>query len=74
MVLALRGKLVDPVAIRQSPKSPEARFWDHTWPHYLHGLTLSELTSIIWELNCGMRPVDAEGNPSAVLRFCVREL
>ncbi|MGS0622392.1 hypothetical protein ACU8YE_05740 [Ralstonia sp. VS2407] len=26
------------------------------------------------ELNCGVRPVTAEGNPSAALRFCVQEL
>ncbi|MET3448175.1 hypothetical protein [Ralstonia sp. 1138] len=74
MALALLGKLSDPVQVRQHANGPEARFWDRAWPHYLHGLTLSELASFIWELNCGVRPVTAEGNDSAVQRFCVREL
>lgn len=74
MALALLGKLSDPVQIRQHTKGPESHFWDRAWPHYLHGLTLSELESFIWELNCGARPVTAEGNGATVLRFCVREL
>ncbi|KHK59003.1 hypothetical protein PI87_02850 [Ralstonia sp. A12] len=74
MALALLGKLADPVDIRRHTDGPDARFWDRAWPHYLHGLTLSELASFVWELNCGVRPVTGEGNPSAVLRFCVREL
>lgn len=74
MALALLGKLSDPVQIRQYPNGPEASFWDRAWPHYLHGLTLSELASFIWELNCGARPVAVEGNAAVVLRFCAREL
>jgi hypothetical protein len=74
MALALLGKLPDPVQVRQYPSGPEASFWDRAWPHYLHGLTLSELASFLWELNCGARPVTTEGNAAAVLRFCCREL
>ena len=74
MALALLGKLSDPVQIRQHTKGPDSHFWDRAWPHYLHGLTLSELASFIWELNRGARPVTAEGNGATVLRFCVREL
>ncbi|CAJ0802465.1 hypothetical protein LMG7141_04113 [Ralstonia condita] len=74
MALALLGKLSDPVQIRRHASGPESHFWDRAWPHYLHGLTLSELEAFIWELNCGARPVSIEGNPATVLRFCVREL
>ncbi len=74
MALALLGKLSDPVRLRDSDTGLETRFWDRAWPHYLHGLTLSELAAFIWELNCGVRPVTADRNPSAVLRFCGREL
>lgn len=74
MALALLGKLSDPVQIRQHVNGPESHFWDRAWPHYLHGLTLSELASFVWELNCGARPVVAKGNSSAILRFCTREL
>ncbi|MRS99703.1 hypothetical protein GJQ57_13715 [Ralstonia pickettii] len=74
MALALLGKLSDPVQVRQHANGPESRFWDRAWPHYLHGLTLSELETFIWELNCGARPVTTEGNQVTVLRFCAREL
>lgn len=74
MALALLGELSDPVQIRGHARGPESRFWDRAWPHYLHGLTLSELEAFIWELNCGARPVAAEGNQATVLRFCSREL
>lgn len=55
MALALLGKLTDPVSLSRSATGPEAAFWDHVWPHYLHGLTLSEVESFIWELNLGVR-------------------
>lgn len=74
MALALLGKLSDPVQIRRHANGPESTFWDLAWPHYLHGLTLSELASLIWELNCGVRPIITDGHPSAMLRFSTREL
>lgn len=74
MALALLGGLSDPIQIRRYADCPETHFWDRAWPYYLHGLTLSELASFVWELNCGVRPVMAEGGPAAVLRFCAREL
>ncbi|MFG6718848.1 hypothetical protein [Burkholderia pseudomallei] len=30
--------------------------------NYLHGLTLSELESFVWELNLGVRPVALQGS------------
>lgn len=74
MALTLLGKLSDPVQVRRHARGPESHFWDRAWPHYLHGLTLSELEAFIWELNCGARPVTIEGNQATVLRFCSREL
>jgi len=74
MALALLGKLSDPVQVWRYAHGPEARFWDRASPHYLHGLTLAELASFIWELNCGLRPVTAEGRSAEVLRFCAQEL
>ena len=74
MALALLGRLDDPVDIRRRDTGPEAGFWDRAWPHYLHGLTLSELASFIWELDLGVRPVAARGGPATVLHFCEREL
>lgn len=74
MALAMLGKLSDPVGIRGHCGGPEASFWDRAWPHYLHGLTLSELASFIWELNAGVRPVMAHGTSANVLRFCEQEL
>ncbi|MGR2682585.1 hypothetical protein [Chromobacterium haemolyticum] len=74
MALALLGKLSDPVQVRRDADGPEGHFWNRAWPHYLHGLTLSELASFVWELNCGVQPVTAEGNAAVVLRFCTQEL
>lgn len=74
MALAMLGKLTDPAGIRDSDTGPESHFWDRAWPPYLYGLTLSELTTFLWELNCGVRPVTWEGSSHAVLRFCSREL
>ncbi|WP_249221185.1 hypothetical protein [Cupriavidus sp. KK10] len=74
MALALLGKLSNPVQVWRHADGPEATFWDRAWPQYLHGQTLSELASFIWELNIGVRPVTAEGRPAAVLCFCAREL
>lgn len=74
MALAMLGKLSDPVDIRGRSTGDEASFWDRAWPHYLHGLTLAELASFIWELNAGVRPVMAHGTPATILRFCEEEL
>ncbi|NTZ82555.1 hypothetical protein FCJ61_05950 [Burkholderia metallica] len=74
MALALLGRLADPVDIRRRDTGPEASFWDRAWPHYLHGLALSELASFVWELDLGVRPVTAREGPATVLRFCEREL
>lgn len=74
MALALLGRLSDPVRIPHCADGPEASFWHHAWPRYLHGLTLSELAGFIWELNAGVEPVMVEGSSATVLRACVREL
>jgi hypothetical protein len=74
MALALLGRLSDPVDVRGYVTGPVAHFWDRACPHYLHGLTPSGLTSFVWELDIGMRPVQAEGSSDELLRFCAREL
>ncbi len=74
MALALLGKLTDPVALYRSAAGPETAFWDRAWPHYLHGLTPSELESFVWELNVGVRPVALQDRQGSILNFCEREL
>lgn len=74
MALALLDKLADPVRLARSDGGPEANFWDCAWPHYLHGLTPSELESFIWELNLGVRPVALSDGRGPILNFCEREL
>jgi hypothetical protein len=74
MALALLGKLSDPVALARSDTGPEAVFWDRAWSHYLHGLTLSELESFVWELNLGVRPVALPDGRGSILNFCELEL
>lgn len=74
MALALLGKLTDPITLSRSDSGPEAVFWDRTWPYYLHGLTLSELESFVWELNLGVRPVALPDGRGSILNFCEREL
>ena len=74
MALAMMGGLSDAVNITQHSDGQEANFWDRAWPHYLHGLTLSELGSFVWELNAGFRPVTILGGPTTILRFCEKEL
>jgi hypothetical protein len=73
MALAMLGKLSDPARLALHQGGPEAAFWS-AWPHYLHGVTLSEFVSFVWELNAGVRPVAAQGTPVATLSFCEREL
>ncbi|MCP3706802.1 hypothetical protein M3I54_07345 [Paraburkholderia sp. CNPSo 3274] len=74
MALALLGKLSDPVDVPYHVSGNERVVWDHAWPHYLHGLTLSELESFVWELNLGVQPVVRAGPAPAILRFTSREL
>jgi len=74
MALALLGKLSDPVDVRGYASGPVAHFWDRAWPHYLHGVAPSELAGFIWELRADVRPVEAEGSPDELLRFCAQEL
>jgi hypothetical protein len=74
MALAMLGKLSDPVNVRDYSHGPVAHFWDRAWPHYLNGLTPSELASFIWELNSGVQPVEVEGSADEILRFCAGEL
>lgn len=70
MALAMLGKLSDPVDVRVYSSGPVAQFWDRAWPHYLHGLTPSELASFVWELNAGVQPAQAEGSADEILHFC----
>ncbi|EMD9441677.1 hypothetical protein VXE32_005733 [Burkholderia cepacia] len=74
MALAMLGKLSDPVDVRVYSSGPVAQFWDRAWPHYLHGLTPSELVSFVWELSAGVQPVQAEGSDDEILHFCAQEL
>ncbi|MCS3392749.1 hypothetical protein NX868_12610 [Burkholderia thailandensis] len=74
MALAMLGKLSDPVDVRGYASGPVAHFWDRAWPHYLHGLTPSELAAFVWELDCDVQPVQAEGTAHELARFCFREL
>lgn len=74
MALAMLGKLSDPVDVRGYASGPVAHFWDRTWPHYLHGLTSSELAAFVWELGAGVQPVLLEGSAHELARRCVPEL
>ncbi|CPF84505.1 hypothetical protein [Burkholderia pseudomallei] len=74
MGLALLDKLTDPVGLRYHASGNERTVWDHAWPHYLHGLTLSELASFVAELNLGVQPVIRSGSASDVLHFAAGEL
>jgi hypothetical protein len=74
MALSLLGRLPDPVDVRGYASGPVAHFWDRAWPHYLHGLTPSELASFVWELDTGVRPIQAEDSPNELPRFCAREI
>ncbi|AGK48760.1 hypothetical protein BTI_466 [Burkholderia thailandensis MSMB121] len=74
MGLALLNKLTDPVGLSYHARGNERTVWDHAWPHYLHGLTLSELASFVAELNLGVQPVIRSGLVSDVLHFVAGEL
>ncbi|WP_199544177.1 cysteine peptidase family C39 domain-containing protein [Paraburkholderia kururiensis] len=74
MALALLGKIDDPVWMPYHDEGAERTVWDHAWPHYLHGLTLSELASFVAELNIGVRPVMRDGSATSILRFSEKEL
>jgi len=74
MALALLGKLADPCHLPCHGTGSESIMWNAAWPHYLHGLTLSELTSFISELNLGVKPVTCQGSPREILQFSLREL
>ncbi|WP_321920292.1 MULTISPECIES: hypothetical protein [Burkholderiaceae] len=74
MALAMLGKLSDPVNVRAYANGPVAHFWVRAWPHYLHGLTPSELAGFVWELNAGVQPVEVEGSADEILDFCSQEL
>jgi hypothetical protein len=74
MALAMLGKLSDPVDVRGYASGPVARFWDRAWPHYRHGLTHSGLAGFVWELDAGVQPVQVNGSPAELARFCAEEL
>lgn len=70
MALTLLGKPADPVDVRSHASGAVAHFWDRAWPHYLHGLTLSELAGFISELGVGVRPTVKQDRLSNLLPFC----
>lgn len=74
MALALLGKLNDPVWLPYHDRGNEQTFWNHAWPHYLHGLTLSELAGFIAELDLGIRPVVHTNQGVPLFDFAAREL
>ncbi|MDR8050739.1 hypothetical protein [Burkholderia cenocepacia] len=74
MALAMLGKLTDPVYLPYHASGPEQAVWDDAWPHYLHGLTLSELAGFIAELNLDVRPATCTADGAALLHFVQREL
>ena len=74
MALALLGKLADPVYLPYHTDGPEQVVWDDAWPHYLHGLALSELASFIAELNLGVSPATCMASDHTILHFARREL
>ena len=74
MALALLGKLDDPRYVPYHDTGNERIAWEAAWPHYLHGLTLSELASFIAELNLGVQPIVHTGPARDLLPFCAREL
>lgn len=74
MALAMLGRLSDPVDVRGYASGPVAHFWDRAWPHYLHGLTPSELAAFVWELGAGVQPVQTEGSVEEIAHFCAEEL
>lgn len=74
MALALLGKLAHPVYLPYHAGGTEQVVWDHAWPHYLHGLTLSELASLIAELNLGVQPTICSEQANDLLHFSMREL
>lgn len=74
MALATLGLLRDPSRLSVYAEGPEAEFWDRAWPHYMHGVTISELSGLLAELRWGLRTASAEGSHDAVVRFCEREL
>jgi hypothetical protein len=74
MALAMLGKLTDLVYLPYHASGPEQAVWDDAWPHYLHGLTLSELASFIAELNLDVRPATCTADGADLLHFVQREL
>lgn len=74
MALSLLGKLTDPVYLPYHGNGPEQKVWDDAWPHYLNGMTLTELASFIAELNLGVRPATCTTSGHDLLSFTQREL
>ena len=74
MALALLGRLADPVHLPYHDEGSERRLWEAGWPHYLHGLTLSELAGFISELNLGVRPTLCTASDAGLFDFVEREL
>lgn len=74
MALALLGRLADPVHLPYHEGSNERRLWEAGWPHHLHGLPLSELASLISELNLGVRPTTYSASDAGLFDFAEREL
>ncbi|MFM0212845.1 hypothetical protein PQQ96_36235 [Paraburkholderia sediminicola] len=74
MALAMLGKLSDPLWLPYHRSGHERVFWDHAWPHYLHGLTLSELASFIAELNLSVRTATCTARGTELLRFAGRQI
>lgn len=74
MALATLGLLRDPAHLPGYADGPEAEFWDRAWPHYMHGVTISELCGMLAELRWGLRTATVEGPHETVIRFCEREL
>lgn len=75
MALAMLGRLSDPLRVPgRRRRGAEAEFWKRASPHYLGGISLDELATLIWELNWGLRPAVFEGAHAEVTGFCEQEV
>lgn len=74
MAMAMLGRLSSPLRLTWRRGGAEAKFWKHAERYYLSGITLDDLSTLIEDLDWGLRPVVFEGTHTDVIGFCQREL
>lgn len=73
MALALHRRMQNPLRPTSQYSYGERDFIRRVIPYWHSGISMTDLLTLMWELNLGLRPVHFDGAHADVVRFCEEE-